>query len=153
METVWFASHSPTRAASASTAWAISAEEQTGLVLGIRFTKVYPPAAAAAEPVEISSLYSKPGVRQWQWVSMKAGSTVRPLASSTVSLPGQAAPGRQRRSCRRNSQTSTGLLIAVLCVADQHGGNLLTIPFAQRPLGYLEKNFSQKGKVKKSHSN
>ena len=38
--TVWFAPHRPTRPASAITLWAMSAEEQTGFVLGIRFTKV-----------------------------------------------------------------------------------------------------------------
>jgi len=40
METVWFASTRPTRAASAITAWACPAPEHTGFVLGIRFTKV-----------------------------------------------------------------------------------------------------------------
>ena len=40
METVWFASHSPTSAAFCSTIMACAAEEQTGFVLGIRFTKV-----------------------------------------------------------------------------------------------------------------
>ena len=40
METVWFASHSPTSAAFCSTITACAAEEQTGFVLGIRFTKV-----------------------------------------------------------------------------------------------------------------
>ena len=40
METVWFTSHRPTSAAFCSTCMACAAEEQTGLVLGIRFTKV-----------------------------------------------------------------------------------------------------------------
>jgi hypothetical protein len=109
METVWFASHRPTRAASASTAWAISALEQTGFVLGIRLTKVYPPAAAAAEPVEMSSLYSKPGVRQWQWVSMKAGRTVRPFASSTSSPSGTSSPRPTAAIFPSRSQTSMAL--------------------------------------------
>ena len=43
-------------------------------------------------PVSMSSLYSKPGVRQWQCRSTKAGSTVSPPASSTVSSsPASAA--------------------------------------------------------------
>ena len=40
METVWFTSHRPTSAAFCSTCMACAAEEQTGLVLGIRFTNV-----------------------------------------------------------------------------------------------------------------
>ena len=40
METVWLAPHRPMRSASSSTAAAWAAEEQTGLVLGIRLTKV-----------------------------------------------------------------------------------------------------------------
>ena len=40
METVWFTSHRPTSAAFCSTIAACAAEEQTGFVLGIRFTKV-----------------------------------------------------------------------------------------------------------------
>ena len=112
MDTVWLASHKPMRAASASTARAISALEQTGLVLGIRFTKVYPPAAAAAEPVAISSLYSKPGVRQWQWVSIKDGSSVRPLASSTSSPSGRGSPRPSAAILPSFTQTSSGLPFA-----------------------------------------
>ena len=40
METVWFTSHRPTSAAFCSTMNACAAEEHTGFVLGIRFTKV-----------------------------------------------------------------------------------------------------------------
>ena len=40
METVWFTSHRPISAAFCSTISACAAEEQTGLVLGIRFTNV-----------------------------------------------------------------------------------------------------------------
>ena len=95
MDTVWLASHRPTRAASSSTAAAWAADEQTGLVLGIRLTKVYPPAAAARLPVATSSLYSKPGVRQWTCRSTKAGRTVRPAASTTGSS-GPASAARPR---------------------------------------------------------
>src|SRR5450759_3125917 len=39
----------------------------TGTVLGIQQTDVKPPATAAAAPLWIDSLYSKPGSRKWTW--------------------------------------------------------------------------------------
>ena len=56
------------------------------------FTLLDGSAAAAAEPVAISSLYSKPGVRQWQWVSINAGRMVSPFALITSPASGRSVP-------------------------------------------------------------
>ena len=55
---------------------------------GIGITEVKPPAAAAAVPVAIVSLYSNPGSRKCTWTSAKAGSLIvcilmSPLASAS----------------------------------------------------------------------
>ena len=59
-----------------------------GSVLGMAQSVVNPPLAAAAVPVAMVSLYSKPGSRRWQWRSMKPGVTTRPVASITWALSG-----------------------------------------------------------------
>ena len=56
----------------------------TGLVLAIANTAVYPPRAAAAEPVSMSSAYSRPGSRRWVCRSTKPGSSTCPVASITT---------------------------------------------------------------------
>src|SRR5712692_438285 len=53
----------------------------TGLVFAIAATAVNPPAAAAASPVAMVSLYSKPGSRRWTCISRKPGATTQPWAS------------------------------------------------------------------------
>ena len=58
----------------------------TGLVFGIQQMVVNPPAAAARAPDAMSSLYSKPGSRRWQCMSISPGATIRPLASITSEL-------------------------------------------------------------------
>ena len=46
---------------------------------------------------------------QWQWVSMKAGRTVRPFASSTSSPSGTSSPRPTAAIFPSRSQTSTAL--------------------------------------------
>ena len=52
-----------------------------GSVLGMQQSEVKPPRAPALVPVAIVSLYSKPGSRRWQWMSIKPGLTTSPAAS------------------------------------------------------------------------
>ncbi len=59
----------------------------TGSVLGMLHTAVNPPAAAAFDPVMISSLYSYPGSLKWTWISMNPGQTIFPSASTISSFP------------------------------------------------------------------
>ena len=58
----------------------ISAESLTGTVLGMVQTEVNPPAAAAAVPVAMVSLWACPGSRRCTCKSMKPGATMQPLA-------------------------------------------------------------------------
>jgi hypothetical protein len=44
-------------------------------------TLVKPPSIAAAEPVAIVSLSSRPGSRKWTCISMRPGQATRPRAS------------------------------------------------------------------------
>ena len=60
-----------------------SGVSSTGRGLGIQATEVNPPRAAAAAPVVMSSLYSKPGSRRWTCISTRPAHTLRPLASIT----------------------------------------------------------------------
>ena len=62
-----------------------SGESATGFVLGMQATEVTPPAAAASQPVRMSSLWVKPGSRRWTCMSTSPGSRTFPPASSTVS--------------------------------------------------------------------
>ena len=55
----------------------------TGFVFGIAQTVVTPPAAAAREPVMISSLYVSPGSRKCTCRSINPGITYLPFASIT----------------------------------------------------------------------
>ena len=55
----------------------------TGFVFGMQQTEVNPPAFAAAVPVAIVSLYSKPGSRRCTCMSMRPGTTSLPAASMT----------------------------------------------------------------------
>ena len=66
-----------------------------GLGVGHQVYKGVAAGGAARLPVSMSSLYSKPGVRQWQCRSTNAGSTVSPPASTTVSF----SAARAERSC------------------------------------------------------
>ena len=150
MDTVWLASHRPTSLALSCTAWAISGVEHTGLVLGIRFTKVYPPAAAAREPVSTSSLYSRPGVRQWQWVSMKEGSSVRRLASSTVSPSGTGRSTPTAAIFPSRSQTSTGRPVQSLAFL-MSMGSLLTFGQKKTFPGEEKSNRKSCQNVRKEH--
>src|ERR1035438_3190539 len=59
-----------------------STESTTGAVLGMVQTEVKPPAAAAAVPVAMVSLWSWPGSRRCTWRSMKPGATISPRASN-----------------------------------------------------------------------
>src|SRR5208282_3337753 len=59
-----------------------STESTTGTVLGMVQTEVKPPAAAAAVPVAIVSLYAWPGSRRCACRSMKPGATMSPRASN-----------------------------------------------------------------------
>ena len=73
-----------------------AASSTTGSVLGIAITAQKPPAAAAAVPVSMSSLYSWPGVRRWTCGSTKPGNAWWPVAS-IVSMSG-CARERPRRA-------------------------------------------------------
>jgi hypothetical protein len=71
-------------------------ESTVGVVFGIAITWQKPPAAAAAVPVSMFSLYSWPGVRRCTWGSVKAGNRCLPCASITaVSAGGCSAPGAE----------------------------------------------------------
>ncbi len=94
--------HSPARSRTQRTCSGLSI---TGRVLGMQATEVKPPRAAAAVPLAMSSLYSKPGSRRWTCISTSPAQTVRPRASSTWasgalrSLPMTARrPSSMRRS-------------------------------------------------------
>ena len=52
-----------------------SCESMVGVVFGMQHTEVNPPAAAAAVPEAIVSLYVCPGSRKWTCRSMKPGAT------------------------------------------------------------------------------
>ena len=56
----------------------------TGFVFGMQQTEVKPPAFAAAVPVAIVSLYSKPGSRRCTCMSIRPGTTSLPAASMTL---------------------------------------------------------------------
>ena len=62
-----------------------------GTVLGIAQTVVKPPRAAAAVPVAIVSLYSKPGSRRWVCRSTNPGATINPCAVDAVGVDDGAA--------------------------------------------------------------
>ena len=91
----------------------VSGESLTGTVLGIAQTLVNPPAAAAAVPVAMVSLYPWPGSRRWTWISTSPGATINPVASIVsafsclardFSLPGEStAATRPSRSSRSRS--------------------------------------------------
>ena len=79
----------------------------TGTVLGMQHTVVKPPAAAAREPVSMSSLYSWPGSRKWTWRSMRPGTTTLP-ATSISRAPAPAASPRPTSAIRPSAmRTST----------------------------------------------
>ncbi len=59
----------------------LSALVVSGLVFGISKTDVTPPRTAASDPVSRSSLCSRPGSRNWTWLSMTPGRTWSPVQS------------------------------------------------------------------------
>ena len=67
------------------------ASSMAGSVLGMATTAVYPPRAAAREPVSTVSASSRPGWRRWVWRSTRPGATTHPPASSSVS-PDRSGP-------------------------------------------------------------
>ena len=79
--TVW--TRMSSLAAESRTSLRVSTVEMVGEVLAIITTEVTPPAAAASEPVWISSLWVWPGSRKWTWTSTRPGATTRPVASMT----------------------------------------------------------------------
>ena len=84
----------------------------TGRVLGMTQTWANPPAAAAARPLAMSSLYSWPGSRRWAWRSTKAGKRRRPRPSTTRArsaprISSVAAPAPTRVTIPPSITTST----------------------------------------------
>ena len=75
--------------ASAISELTTDAVSTVGTVFGIATIAQYPPAAAAAVPESMSSLYSWPGVRRCTCGSTNAGNRCLP-AASTVSAPSGA---------------------------------------------------------------
>ena len=61
----------------------VSSLSTAGFVFAMQITVVYPPAAALAAPVSMSSLYVKPGSRKCTCTSTRPGATIFPLASMT----------------------------------------------------------------------
>ena len=86
MLTLWITSAKPKSAAFLSFASAASCEEITGFVLGIRTRSPYPPAAAAFEPVSMSSFCVSPGSLKCACISIKDGMSVRPRALKDETL-------------------------------------------------------------------
>ena len=78
-------SHSPAAMPCRRTNSTTLTESCVGSVLGIATTHVYPPLAAAREPVSIVSASSLPGSRRWVWRSTNPGDTTWPAASITCS--------------------------------------------------------------------
>ena len=73
----------------------ISGLSAAGVVFGIQHTLVIPPAAAAAVPVMISSLWVWPGSRRWTCMSTKPGAATKPAQSMAWSgSPERAAAMR-----------------------------------------------------------
>ncbi len=81
--------------ASAISELTTDAVSTVGTVFGIATIAQYPPAAAAAVPESMSSLYSWPGVRRCTCGSTNAGNRCLP-AASTVSAPSGAGSGPGR---------------------------------------------------------
>ena len=65
----------------------VSSLSTTGFVFAIHTTVVNPPFAAAFAPLNISSLYVKPGSLKWTCISISPGATTHPVASIMYSNP------------------------------------------------------------------
>ncbi len=66
--------------------------DMAGLVLGRTKTSVYPPEAAASEPVSKVSLYSRPGSQKLEKISVQPGETKRPCEWITFSADRSILP-------------------------------------------------------------
>src|SRR5712692_272675 len=98
-------SHSPALSARFRTSMTTAALSATGSVFGIAHTAVYPPAAAARDPVSTVSLCSYPGSRRWACRSTRPGAITRPSPSRTSALPG-SSPGPTAWTCSSSIRTS-----------------------------------------------
>src|SRR5262245_45225267 len=95
----------------------------TGLVFAIAATAVNPPAAAAASPVAMVSLYSKPGSRRWTCMSRKPGATTQPWASMMRGA-GRGSSGARCRGARMSGSSAIILPSAI------HTSRCRSIPWA-----------------------
>src|SRR5271157_3061513 len=85
----------------------ISAESFTGTVLGMAQTEVNPPAAAAAVPVALVSLWACPGSRRCTCRSMKPGATMHPFALKLRLAWPRSFPGAATAATRPSRRSTS----------------------------------------------